>query len=280
MKKEKIKPLTVQDINDDKTDYSVYRMKNIERIGYFLIAFLLGAAVGYLFYGGIGKDKWGNPTYLTLILNILIPAVVGSLAGILFLPIRKKQIIDKRKTALHLQFRDLLGTLSTSIGAGKNISDSFKSSFDDLSIQYSEDAYILQELKIILSGINNNINIEEMLLDLGKRSGIDDILSFGNVFDTCYRKGGNIKDVIRNTQQIISDKIEIEMEIQTLVTSNKTEQYIMTAMPIGLIAMIKGMSPEFANNFVTPSGIISSTVAIVIFVIAYFVGKEVLSIKL
>lgn len=40
------------------------------------------------------------------------------------------------------------------------------------------------------------------------------------------------------------------------------------------------MSPEFANNFVTPTGIISTTVSLIIFVVAYFIGKAVLDIKL
>ena len=74
--------------------------------------------------------------------------------------------------------------------------------------------------------------------------------------------------------------MEIAEDIETLVTSNKLEQNIMIFMPIALIAVIKMMSPEFANNFVTTTGIISTTASIVIFVVAYFIGKSVLDIKL
>ena len=75
----------------------------------------MGAAVGYLFYGGIGKDEFGQPTTLTYVLNTLIPATVGTVAGIFFLPIRTEQIIKKKKEALKLQFRDMLrfGVFST-----------------------------------------------------------------------------------------------------------------------------------------------------------------------
>ncbi|OPZ89692.1 MAG: hypothetical protein BWY74_02616 [Firmicutes bacterium ADurb.Bin419] len=260
-------------------DYSVYKMGVKEKLVYFLIAFAVGAAVGYLFYGGIGKDADGNPTTLTYILNIVIPCVVGSIAGIFFLPMRVKQIIEKRKQNLHLQFRDMIEALATNLNAGKNVPDSMKSVYDDLKVQYQEGSFILREIEIILSSINNNVNLEDVLLDFGNRSGITDIESFANVFKTCYRKGGNIKDVIKTTHQIINDKIGIEMEIETMVTANKTEQYIMIAMPIGLILLIKMMSPEFAEKFVSPTGIIATTIAIVIFVIAYFVGKEVLSIN-
>ena len=53
----------------------------------------------------------------------------------------------------------------------------------------------------------------------------------------------------------------------------------MTVMPIGLVAMIKMIGPEFAENFTTPVGIISSTIAIVVFVVSYFISKEILTIN-
>ncbi|NLF41426.1 MAG: hypothetical protein GX587_01900, partial [Bacteroidales bacterium] len=181
--------------------------------------------------------------------------------------------------SLHLQFRDMLESITASLNAGRNVPDSFLSAYDDLKVQYPEGAFILKELEIILSGLENNVNIEKLLLDLGKRSGNNDIMSFASVFEICYRKGGNIKDVIKDTHQIISDKIEIEMDIETMVTSNKIEQYIMTIMPIALVGVVKIMSPDFGDKFVSPMGIISTTIAVGIFVVAYFIGKEILSIK-
>lgn len=260
-------------------NYKVYYMKTIEKLLYFLLAFTAGAAVGYLFYGGIGKDAYGNATKATIILNVMIPGITGLIAGKMFIPIRTKQIIDKQRRKLNGQFRDMLEALNTSLGAGKNVVDSFKSVYDDLKIQYDEDAYILRELEVILSGMSNNIDIEDLLSDFGIRSGNEDIYSFANVFRICYRKGGNIKDTIRSTHSILSDKMEINEDIETIVTSGKTEQNIMVMMPIALIGIIKLMSPEFAKNFTTAAGIMATTIAVIMFVISYFVGKAVLNIK-
>lgn len=266
--------------NIQTLNYKVYYMKPIEKLLYFLIAFVVGAAVGYLFYGGIGKDEFNQPTMLTWVLNLLIPIAVGLIAGKLFVPVRTKSIIAKRKKELQHQFRDMLDALTTSLGAGKNINDSFFAVYEDLKIQYDSNAYILKELEVVIAGIHNNIAIEDVLENFGKRSDIEDIESFANVFKTSYRKGGNIKDVIRSTHSILSDKMEISEDIETLVTSNKLEQNIMVVMPIALIAVIKFMSPEFAANFVTPTGIISTTISLAVFVAAYFIGKAILDIKL
>ena len=261
-------------------NYKVYYMKPWEKVLYFLLAFAVGAAVGYLFYGGIGKDEFGQPTTTTYVLNTVISGVVGLVAGILFVPIRTQQIHNKKREALKLQFRELLDALSTSLGSGKNVVDAFRSAYDDLKIIYPEDSPILQEIAIIIDGMNNNVDVEASLMDFGIRSGIEDIESFANVFETCYRKGGNIKDVIKNTQQIIAEKMEVELEIQTVVAASSNEQMIMTVLPIGLVGVIKMMSPEFSANFTTGTGILATTIAIVMFVVAYFVGRKILAIKI
>ena len=260
-------------------NYNVYHMSKLEKIIYFLIAFVAGAALGYLFYGGIGKDEFDQATTTTYILDVGISVIVGITAGVLFVPTRVEAIITKKKTELNKQFRDMLEGLTTSLNAGKNVNDSFYAVYEDLKVQYDEDAFILKELELVISGINNNIPIETVLEDFGRRSGNDDIKSFANVFNISYRKGGNIKDIIKNTHSILSDKMAINEEIETMVASNKMEQNIMIIMPIALIAIIKMMSPEFSKNFVSPVGIISTTIGLVVFVAAYFIGKAVMKIK-
>ncbi|MDR0500670.1 MAG: hypothetical protein LBG97_05430 [Coriobacteriales bacterium] len=260
-------------------NYKVYYLNKMQQVLLFLSGFVVGAAIGYLFYGGIASDEFGNPTTLTMILNITICSITGTITGIAVQPIVVKAIIARRKKTLSAQFRDMLEALSTSLGSGKNVSDSFRAILDDMRIQYEEDAFIIAELEAILAGMNININIEDLLIDFGERSGSDDILSFGNVFKVCYRKGGNINDTVRNTHTILCEKMEIAEDIETTVSANKLEQNIMVVIPIVLIALIKMMSPEFAANFVSVAGIISSTVAIVLFVIAFYVGKQVLDIK-
>jgi len=236
--------------------------------------------VGYLFYGGIGKDDLGQRTTLTWVMDGIVTIGVGLAAGFLFLPVRAKQIRDKKQRELNTQFRDFLEAFNTSIGAGKNVTDSFHAVYGDMKMQYEEDAFIVKELEVMLSGMANNFDVEDLIEDMGKRSGNEDIISFANVFRICYRKGGNIKQTINSTHSILSDKMEIKEDIETIVTSNKTEQTIMIFMPIILIGVIKLMSPEFGDNFTTSAGIISTTIAVGLFVASYFVGRKILDIKL
>lgn len=275
-----LEPQYYRSVTGDQTlNYHVYYMSKLEKILYFLLAFCAGMAIGYLFYGGIGKDEYGEPTTVTYILNTVIMVGCGTLAGKLFLPIRNQQILENRKNKLKNQFRDMLEALQTSLGSGKNIPDSFQSAYVDMMNQYEDGAFIINELRVINNGIANGINIEEMIADFGRRSGCMDIEDFAGVFEVCYRRGGNIRETIQNTCHIIIDKMMVAQEIETTVTGSKNEQYIMLVLPVLLVGMIKSSSPDFAANFVTPTGLISTTIAIALFIASYFVGKKLLDIK-
>ena len=76
-----------------------------------------------------------------------------------------------------------------------------------------------------------------------------------------------------------SDKMAVEMDIETSMSAAKMEQNMMSVMPILLVALIKISSPEFAENFSSVTGIISTTVAVILFVAAALIAKSIMNIK-
>ena len=150
--------------------------------------------------------------------------------------------------------------------------------YSDLKLAYGEQAPIVKEMAIIVSGLHNNFVIEDLLRDMSARCGIDDINSFAETFAVCNRLGGNLKKVVVDSRDIISDKIEIEMEIQTTVAANKNEINIMCVMPFVIIAMMgtMGQASITAN---TPLNVLVKLIAIFMFVIAYKLGRKIMDIK-
>lgn len=259
-KKEKREP--VQALIGEGIDYNIYTPSKKEKIIWFFLGMIVSGAVLYIFYE-----------------SIIASIVLGAVCGYFFIPIRTNQVIKKRQKRLTIQFRSLLDALSTSIGAGKNMFDSFTGAVEDLAVQFSMDADIVKEVNLIRIGLNNNIQIEDLLLNFAERSGVEDVRNFANVFATCYKKGGNIKDVIKNTASIIGDKIEIQMELETMVSGQKNEQNIMLVMPVVFIVVLKSMGGDLID-LESPIGILSVTIALGIFVLAYFISKKILNIKL
>ena len=80
---------------------------------------------------------------------------------------------------------------------------------------------------------------------------------------------------------VIFNKFSTEstFAIQQRAKRSDTGQMIMIILPIALVGIIKVMSPEFGANFVSATGIVSTTIAIGLFIAAYFIGRAIMDIK-
>ena len=267
----------ISKMNTQVLNYDVYVMKKTEKFLYMILLFLAGGAVGLIFYGGLFKED-GQATLVTSISNMIIFAVVGLAAIKYFLPTINASLKNKRTEKLKKQFCDFAAALTNALASGMNMMDSLNAVYYDLQSQYSNEAYIVEEVQEIINGVNNNIPIETMLEDFGIRSGVPDILNFSTVFSTCYRTGGDIKSVVRRTTEIISEKIMISSEIETAVTSNKMQMNIMNILPIVIVLMMRFMSQEFAASFATIIGIFGLSVSAALTIAAYKLGQKIMDI--
>lgn len=277
-KKEKEEPYIASPLNTPMPNYAVYVMGKTEKLLVSLVAFVVGGLAGLIFYGGLFKLE-GATTTATHISNVAFFMVVGIIAVKFFVPIYVKSRKEKRDKTLRVQFRDMLESLSSSFSSGSNVQKSFESAFEDLKMQYNDTDYIIIEMQEIINGVSQNIQVEVMIKDFGERSGNEDIVSFADVFEICFRKGGNMKTVIQRTQNIISGKMAVEDEIATKLTSNKMQHNMMSVMPIVIVALLKLTNEAFSANFATPVGVLVNTIAIGIFLAAYKYGTKIVDIK-
>lgn len=268
----------VSKTNTQVLNYDVYVMKKTEKFLYMLLLFIAGGAVGLIFYGGLFKED-GQATLMTTISNFVVFAIVGLLAIKYFLPTINESLKNKRTEKLKKQFCDFAAALTNALASGMNMTDSLNAVYLDLQSQYSDEAYIVEEVREIINGVNNNIPIETMLEDFGIRSGVPDILNFSTVFATCYRTGGDIKSVVRRTTEIISEKIMISSEIDTAITSNKMQMNIMNVLPIVIVLMMRLMSQEFANSFGSIIGVVGLSITVALTIGAYKLGQKIMNIK-
>ena len=86
-------------------------------------------------------------------------------------------------------------------------------------------------------------------------------------------------EIIKNTAEIIGDKIAIKMELETMVAGQKNEMNIMLVMPVLFVIVMKSMGGGLIDLSSTV-GILSVTGALIIFVAAYFAGQWITNIKI
>ena len=138
-----------------------------------------------------------------------------------------------------------------------------------------------EEFADIAAGIRMNRPVELLLADMGRRSGIQDIDQFAQVFAAAKRSGGELTDIISQTAGIIRDKIQIQEEIHTMTAARVFEQKIMNGIPFGIILYIDLTTPGFFQTmYHTWLGRICMTVCLGVYVGAVYLAKRILDIPI
>ena len=243
-------------------DYRVYHVKLKEKLVCWLVGIAAGVIVGWVFYERL--------------IAMVLFAVICAAAAV---PVWRNNRIQKQQDTILHQFLSMLESLSSSLGSGSNVFDAFVRASEDVRNRYTDESFIAKEMEIINDGYSNmSLSYEALLKDFGERSCQEDIQDFANVFETCNAVGGDIREVIKNTYQVLNDKISIKLDIKTMVTSQKTEQNAMLVMPVIFVFLLKKMGSDIIDLRST-TGMITTTVALALFVIAYFLSKKILNIK-
>ncbi len=119
-----------------------------------------------------------------------------------------------------------------------------------------------------------------MLPDLGERSQIEDIENFASVFYTAKRTGGDMNRVIQKVSRMLGDKIDVKKEIEATLAAKKSEQMIMSLMPVGIILYLQMTSPGFLSVlYGNPFGIAAMSICLVIYAAAYWLGRRIVDIE-
>lgn len=224
--------------------------------------FLEGAVLGLLFYR-----------------HFAAVSVLGILVGLWEARGEKRRAWRKLQQEITLQFREGLQGISSSLSAGYSIENAFGEARKDLILLYGECSVLEQEFLGIERQLKLNQPIEQVLYDFAEKWDVEDMRHFAQVFHTAKRTGGNLIAITHATAEKISQKIEVQREIQTMLAGKKMEGKIMSAIPLGLIMFFWISSPGFLDCFYASSGRIVSTGMLLVYVTAYQWSKGICDIS-
>ena len=125
-----------------------------------------------------------------------------------------------------------------------------------------------------------NQPIEKLLYESAMRSGCEDIRNFSEVFLFAKRSGGDFQKIIQNTIHHISDKIEVEKEIQTVISAKKMEQKVMNVIPVFILFYLNLTSGDFLEPlYGNALGVCVMTGALMAYLGAIILAKRIMAIK-
>lgn len=208
---------------------------------------------------------------------------VPFLSPILVLYVREKEkaLASKNRKEIQVQFKDAILSVSANQKAGYSIENSFRQAYFDMILLYGKDSGICNELSIISAGLGNNVTLEKLLYDFGKRSRTEDVMEFVQVFTAAKRSGGNMTEIIERSASVIEEKVETEKEIQILLAAKKLEQKIMNVVPFGIIIYIQMTSKGFFDVlYHNLPGIIIMTACLGGYITAVLLSRKIVNIEI
>ena len=243
-------------------DYRQYSLRMKERLVCLLISGGISGGIAWLFY----RSAWGL---------LLFPAVYA-LCGKRY---RDGQL-RRRKERLLLEFKDAMQSVSAALLAGYAVENAWREAEREMRELHGESSLLVAELAQINAAVRMNEPLERLLAEFAARSGCEEIESFAEVFLFARRGGGDFANLIRLTVDKISGRMDVEREINTVLSGRKLEGRIMNVMPAAILAYLSISSGDFlevlyGNSF----GVLVMSGALVMYALAMKLSEHILDIQ-
>lgn len=222
----------------------------------------LSLILNYLFYRSI----WG--------MLLIIPI------GWFYLKEQKKRRLKKLRQQLHYHFKDGISALHTALRTGYSLENAVRESYLDLAHNYGKSDVMVEELNVMCNQLQLKVPVEDLFIDLGNRSKIEDIETFAQVIQIAKRTGGNLDQILQDIWKTLSDKIDTKHDIDAGIAAKKYEQTIMSLMPAGIILYLQLTFPTLLSEmYTTTAGNIVMSFCLVVYGAAYFLGNHIVDIE-
>lgn len=240
-------------------DYHGYHYSVREHVRYFSEAAALILLVSYLFYHSL------------LAVWLILPFYP------VFLKIKARQLCRQQKQELCQQFKETIFSVATALNAGYSVENAWREAMGEMIQMYGEDALMVQELRHILAHLSMNVPLEDLLEDFARRSDLEDVSSFCQVFFFAKRSGGDFIGIIRTTANRIGKKIELQRQLAADLAARKLESRIMNVVPLVILLYLNLTSPGYFDIlYKNISGICIMSVCLLVYLFAYALSERML----
>lgn len=244
------------------SDYKTYRLHAGEWIRFGLMGMVGGFFLIYLFYQTMA---------------VALPA--GIMGAFLFPLYKKKNLAANRQWELMVEFKDATDSMVSALIAGYSMENAVSEAYKDLSLMYTEECCMLRELKGICQKVRLHEPLDAVFLEFAGRSGVEDIVTFAQIYATARKSGGNLVKIMKRTADHIGEKMEIQREIRTMIAGKKMESICMMLIPLFIILYLQVFSPGFLQPLYEGyGGRIFMTGALFVYALAVLWSRSIMNI--
>lgn len=243
-------------------DYKEYQLSAREQGKLLLISAGITVVAAYVFYHSV----WGM---------VLLP--------VFYILLKKRMIKEfkRRRTAIMQEhFMHGMQILNTSLQAGLSMENAWREVQKETGVLYGEEADFYREIKEINQSVALNMPIERLFLEFAYRSGVEDMISFAEIFDYGKRSGGNWKKIIDATVLRMSERYETQKEIEVMLAAKKLEQQVMNLVPVGMLLFLQLASWDYIKVlYHNLMGVVCMSVCLGVYGASILLSEKIMKIQ-
>ncbi len=180
--------------------------------------------------------------------HLAVGLALGAFAA--YLPIfyaryRRKQ----RQKAFTEQVPQLLTLLVGALRSGYGLTQSIELVIDQIGDPAST------ELERVMRTVDLGFPIHQALRQMADRIGTDEADMVVTAINVQYETGGNLAQTLEIIGETVRDRLRIQREIRVLTAQQRITGYILAALPLGLVALLFMINPDYMARLFEPGWI-------------------------
>lgn len=192
----------------------------------------------------------------------------------------KADCIRKKEDKFLEQFREGILAVASALSTGYSVENAIREAWKDMQPMYRKRERILEEFGKMVHQLDVNMTAEEVMRQFAGRVKTEEVDNFVIVFVAAKRMGGDSIAIIRNAAKTISDKIEVEKEIRTMLAAKNFEFKIMCGIPFLIIFYMRISFPEFMEVlYRNLPGAVFMTICLGMYLAACYMGRKIIRIE-
>ena len=226
----------------------------------FLIGWMLLAAVPMLL--------------IMIITSNTALALVVALIGAILPPIIVSRAKEKRLELFSKQLGEALPVIGNSLRSGFTFQQSMENVYNNMPDP------LAYEFGKAIREMQYGMPFDEAVTRLGERMQNKDLDLLVSAVIIQGRVGGNLAELIDIIGDTIKDRIKLQRDVKTMTGAGKLSGIILGLLPVGLMAFLSILNPDYLSGFVSSSmGMVMLAVGMLMEIIGFTIILKMTNIK-
>lgn len=210
----------------------------------------------------------------SILLGVLFESAIGTLCGVFSLFLVPYFLYEhaKHQSALEIahMMPSIFRTIAVALGSGLTLSQSIEYVSKHTEGIVSENFYIAD------MQIKCGFPIEEAIEDLAERLDAPGVNLLASALVISHRTGSPLKSLLQKTAELVELQEKNQRLIATKTAQVRLSARIVCLLPVVLLIVLSLLSPDFQKGLFTPSGVICTSIAMVMDCVALLIIRSIM----